>query len=138
MTENTFELVRSNIAATPFHQWLLPQLKEVDEHKGTVTLVLPLREEFRRLPGRTDAHGGIIATLIDMTGHAAVCSKMHHSVATIDMRVDYLRLAGGTALRAVATIVKMGRTIAVVDTQVFDDQNKLAAIGRATYLTAHV
>lgn len=138
MTENTFELVHSNIAATPFHQWLLPQLKEVDEQKGTVTIVLPLREEFQRLPGRSDAHGGIIATLIDMTGHAAVCSKMHHSVATIDMRVDYLRLAGGTALRAVATIVKMGRTIAVVDTQVFDDQNKLAAIGRATYLTAHV
>jgi uncharacterized protein (TIGR00369 family) len=138
MTQSTFEIVRDNIAATPFHQWLLPELKEVNEEKGSVTIYLPLRKEFQRLPGRSDAHGGIIAALIDITGHAAICSKVHHSVATIDMRVDYLRLAGGTALHAVATIVKMGRTIAVVDIQIFDDQDKLAAIGRAAYLTASV
>jgi uncharacterized protein (TIGR00369 family) len=138
MTQSAFEIVRENIAATPFHQWLLPELKEVDEENGSVTIRLPLREEFQRLPGRTDAHGGIIATLIDMTGHAAICSKLHHAVATIDLRVDYLRLAGGTALQGVATIVKMGRTIAVVDIRILDDQNKLAAIGRATYLTASV
>ena len=58
--------------------------------------------------------------------------------ATVDMRVDYLRLASGTALTTVGTIVKIGRTIGVVDISMRDDQDRLVAIGRATYVTMQV
>ena len=93
--QTTFDFVRENIAQTPFHQWLLPRLVAVDEQAGTVTIHLTPRPEFCRLPGRPEIHGGVVAALIDITGHAAIAAKLQHSVATIDMRVDYLRLAGG-------------------------------------------
>lgn len=136
--ESTFEFVRDNIAQTPFHQWLKPQLMAVDEQVGSVTIHLPLRQEFCRLPDRPEVHGGIVAALIDITGHASIAAKLHHSVATIDLRVDYLRLAGGTELRAVGTVVKVGRTIGIVDIRMTDDKDKTVAIGRAAYLCASV
>ena len=136
--ENTFDFVRDNIAQTPFHQWLLPRLMSVDEAAGSLTIHLTLRPEFRRLPDRPEIHGGIVSALIDITGHAAIAAKLRHSVATIDLRVDYLRLAGGSELRAVGTVVKVGRTIGIVDVHMTDDQGRAVAIGRVSYLCASI
>ena len=138
MTQSTFEFVRDNIAQTPFHPWLLPELIEVNEQAGSVTVRLPIRPEFCRLPGRPELHGAIVAAMVDISGHAAIAAKVLHSVATIDMRVDYLRLAGGSELVAVATAVKVGRTIGVVDVRIADDKKNLVAIGRAAYVTMNV
>ena len=139
MTDQTsFEFVTQNIAATPFHQWLLPKVIAVDDQAGTVTISLPIRPEFCRLPGRPEVHGGIVAALIDITGHAAIAARLRHSVATIDMRVDYLRLAGGDELRTLGKVIKLGRTIGIVDIEIEDDQKKVVAIGRASYLCASV
>ena len=138
MTQSTFEFVRDNIAQTPFHQWLLPELVEVDDQGSSITLRLPVRPEFCRLPGRPELHGAIVAAMVDISGHAAIAAKVLHSVATIDMRVDYLRLASGTELVAVATAVKVGRTIGVVDVRITDDQKRLVAIGRAAFVTMNV
>lgn len=138
MAQSTFDFVRDNIAQTPFHQWLLPELVEVNDEASSVTLRLPIRPEFCRLPGRPELHGAIVAAMVDISGHAAVAAKVLHSVATVDMRVDYLRLAGGTELVAVATAVKVGRTIGVVDVRINDDQKRLVAIGRAAFVTMEV
>ncbi len=138
MISSTFEFVKDNIAQTPFHQWLLPELVAVDDKENSVTIRLVIRPELGRVKGRTDLHGGIIAALIDITGHAAIAAKVRHNVATIDMRVDYLRLAGGSEIMAVASIVKIGRTVGVVDIRLTDDQKKLVAIGRASYVTANI
>ena len=51
---------------------------------------------------------------------------------------ELLRLAGGAELLAVATVVKLGRTIGVVDVRISDDQDRLVAIGRAAYVTTSV
>ena len=136
--QTTYDYVIHNISQTPFHQWLLPRLVAVDDQVGTVTIHLTLRPEFCRLPGRSEIHGGVVAALIDITGHAAIAAKLRHSVATIDMRVDYLRMAGGTELHAVGKLIKVGRTIGIVDIQIEDDQKKMVAIGRASYLCANV
>jgi uncharacterized protein (TIGR00369 family) len=138
MTQSTFEFVRDNIAATPFHQWLLPELTEVDEKSGSVTVRLKIRPEFCRLPGRPELHGAVVAAMVDISGHAAICAKVLHSVATVDMRVDYLRMAAGTEVVAIATVIKLGRTIGVVDIRVTDDQDRLCAIGRAAYVTMNM
>ena len=138
MAQSAFEFVRDNMAGTPFHQWLLPELLEVDEQASSVTVRLPIRPEFGRLPGRPELHGAIVAAMVDISGHAAIAAKLLHSVATIDMRVDYLRLAGGTELIAVATVIKIGRTIGIVDVRINDDQKRLVAIGRAAYVTMSV
>jgi uncharacterized protein (TIGR00369 family) len=135
ITKSTFEFVRDNLAQTPFHHWLKPQLMSVDEQASSVTIHLPVRQDFARAANRPEVHGGVVAALIDITGHAAIAAKLHHGAATIDLRVDYLRLASGSELRAIGTVIKFGRTIGIVDVKLNDDQNKTVAIGRAAYLT---
>jgi uncharacterized protein (TIGR00369 family) len=137
-TQDTFSFVRDNIAYTPFHQWLKPRLIAADGDIGSVTIHLTLRPEFRRLPDRPEVHGGVLAALVDITGHAAVAAKLRHGVSTVDLRIDYLRLAGGSELRAVASAIKIGRTIAVIDVRLTDDQDRAVAVGRASYLVAPV
>lgn len=136
MTVSAFDFVRDNMARTPFHQWLLPELVAADEEAGTVTVRLVIRPELGNSSERTDLHGGIIAALIDIAGHAAIAAKVRHSVPTVDMRVDYLRPAAGTEILAVATIVKFGRTLSLVDIKLTDDKQKVVAVGRATYVSA--
>ena len=96
----------TDIAQTPFHQWLLPELAGGQRGGGQCHHSPAGQAEFCRLPGRPELHGAVVAAMVDISGHAAVAAEVLHSVATIDMRVDYLRLASGTELMAVATVVK--------------------------------
>jgi uncharacterized protein (TIGR00369 family) len=77
----------------------------------------------------------MIAVLADIAGHAVVAARLRHGVPTIDLRVDYLRMASGDFLLASAKPVKLGKTIAVVDIRITDEQARLVAVGRATYMT---
>jgi uncharacterized protein (TIGR00369 family) len=137
-TQTAFDFVLGNLGRTPFHQWLKPELISVDEERGGVLIHLPIRPEFNRRPDEEGVHGGVVAALIDIAGHAAIASRLRHGAATIDLRVDYLRLATGAELRAVATVVKFGRTIGVVDVRIDDNRDKTVAIGRAAYLTQSI
>jgi uncharacterized protein (TIGR00369 family) len=51
----------------------------------------------------------------------------------MNFRTDYLRPAIGDALTAVARVRRAGRTAAIVDIEVVDDEQKLVALGRGTY-----
>lgn len=135
MSDDVFEFLAANIKRPPLHQWLKPELISIDQPSGEITMRLPLRTEFRRDPDRPEIHGGIIAALADMAGHAAVAAKLRHGVPTIDIRVDFLRMAAGEFLLASATLVKLGRTIAVADIRIADDGARLVAVGRGAYST---
>jgi acyl-coenzyme A thioesterase PaaI-like protein len=75
MSESAADYIRRSLARPPFHQWLRPELVHADETTGDVTIVLPIRDEFRRDPERPEVHGGVIAWLIDIAGHARVEAK---------------------------------------------------------------
>lgn len=135
MPDTLFDFLSENIARPPLHKWLAPELVSIDDATGAVTLRLPFRDEFRRSPDRPEYHGGIIATLADMAGHAVVAAKLRHSVPTIDLRIDYLRMAAGPFLLATGTPVKLGRTIGVVDVQIRDEAGRLVAVGRGAFST---
>ena len=133
MTKTVPELVRDRLALPPFHHWLRPELVSADP-EGNVVIRLPLRQEFRRHPERPDIHGGVIAALIDIAGHHAMAARLAgQGVPTIDLRIDYLRPATGTELRAEAAILKLGKTLSVVDIRVLDDAGKLVAAGRGSF-----
>lgn len=132
MSETAIDQLRESLAEPPFHQWLRPEVISADEENGVV-IRLALRHEFRRHPERPEIHGGIIASLIDIAGHMAVAARLGHGVPTIDLRVDYLRMAAGQELRAAAVLLKLGRTLGVVDVRVTDDQGKLVAAGRGSF-----
>ncbi len=135
MPDTALNYLQQTIARVPFHQWLRPEVIDADEMSGRVVIALALRPEFRRDPERPEIHGGIVAALVDIAGHAAVAAKLRHGVPTIDLRIDYVRMAAGSTLRATAEAVKVGRTIGLVDIRVTDDQARLVAVGRSVFST---
>jgi uncharacterized protein (TIGR00369 family) len=135
MTVAAANYLRESIMHVPFHQWLRPEVSAVEEDDSGVVIRLPLRPEFRRDPNDPAIHGGIIAALIDIAGHAAIAARTRHGIPTVDIRIDYLRMAAGKEVLAKAKTVKFGRTLGVVDVSVIDDEQRLVATGRCLYLT---
>jgi len=118
---------------SPFIGWLGLRVVSLDHERQEITVRMGMRAELERRPGSRQFHGGPIAALIDITGDFAIGMLVGGGVPTINLRTDYLRPAIGEFLTAVARVRRSSRTLAVVDIEVVDDQDKLVALGRATY-----
>ncbi|MCX7153104.1 MAG: PaaI family thioesterase, partial [Proteobacteria bacterium] len=98
-------------------------------------MCMSMRPEFERVAGSGQFHGGVIAALIDTVGDYALIAQLGVGVPTINFSVDFLRAATGPTLEAVACVRRNGRTIGVVDIEVFDSRGALVAVGRGCYAT---
>lgn len=103
---------------------------------GEVTVMLPARTEFGRSSNTGDgtAHGGVVASLIDMAASCALITTLgeHEGRTTIDLTTHFLAPARGN-LTATAAVRRRGGRTAVIDVEVTSESGELAAIGRATF-----
>ena len=127
--------LQERVARSPFISFLAPEVTEADAEAGTVTMRMPMRPEFERTAGSGQFHGGVIAALIDTVGDYALIARLGVGIPTINFSTDFLRPATGAVLEAVATVRRAGRTIGVVDVDVFDSGGVLVAVGRGCYAT---
>jgi uncharacterized protein (TIGR00369 family) len=118
----------------PYHQWL--GLKVVSVGDGGIELTATWRPEWVVNAERGYTHGGILATLVDLTADWALVSKTGRGVPTVDLRVDYHRAAMPGDLRCLGKVVKFGGQISVAEAQILDADGKLLASGRGVYMTA--
>ena len=77
-------------------------------------------------------HGGCLATLADTVGGCCACSKGGICV-TASSTMEFLRPANGSAITCVATPKKLGRTLSVVQVELFNDNQTLVATGTFTF-----
>jgi uncharacterized protein (TIGR00369 family) len=120
---------------SPFIAFLGMEVSDLDAEKQQITIRTPMRPEFERGAGTGQWHGGPIAAVIDTVGDYAAAMVLERTLPTVNFRVDYVRPAVNTALNAVGTVRRLGKSVGVVDVDVFDDRGALVAIGRATYST---
>lgn len=120
---------------SPFIAFLRMEVTDVNAEKQQVTIRTPMRPEFERGAGSGQWHGGPIAAVIDTVGDYAAAMVLERALPTVNFRVDYVRPAVNTALNAVGTVRRLGKSVGVVDVDVLDDRGTLVAIGRATYST---
>jgi uncharacterized protein (TIGR00369 family) len=93
-------------------------------------------------------HGGVISAVLDLTGGLIASvelleqlgnlpndelAKRMSRISTIDLRVDYLRAGKGDYFLATGSTLRHGSKVAVVRTELHNDQNVLIAAGTATY-----
>ena len=134
MSSNTaLDRLRAELAHPPFHSILAPEALEADPETGTVVIRLPYQPVFGRAGNSPQVHGGVIAALIDLAGHAAVAVQIGRMAPTIDLRIDYLRPAPAVDLLAIARTLKVGRAVARVDIEIRDTDGKVTAVGRGTF-----
>jgi uncharacterized protein (TIGR00369 family) len=101
--DNPLGRLRRETDSSPYHRLLGLEAVSADAATGSVTLCLRMRPEFRRAADDSFVHGGIIAALVDITGHAAVAVQIDRMAPTIDLRIYYLRPAGGSHFTATAS-----------------------------------
>ncbi|MFZ0613677.1 MAG: thioesterase family protein [Desulfobacterales bacterium] len=94
-------------------------------------------------------HGGVISSVLDATGGLSVSigllkrlqgepveeiEKRMARIGTIDLRVDYLRPGRGKAFRAISSIMRAGKKVAVTRMELQNDERLLVAVGTGTYI----
>jgi uncharacterized protein (TIGR00369 family) len=130
----TKDEVQALLDASPFIKFMNVRVESLDTAQDRIVMRMPLRPEFERRAGTGQFHGGAIASLIDLAGDYAIVMKVGAGVPTVNFRTDFLRPAMNTDLIATAQVRRAGRTIAVVDIDVHDDEKRLIAVGRGTYV----
>jgi uncharacterized protein (TIGR00369 family) len=105
---------------------------------GEVVIRLPYRDDFLREDGSDWLHGGVTSALIDIAGAYAIATHFATGVATIDLRIDWLRPARAGDLIATGRVKKTGRRVSFADIDVHDAQGVLVAVGRGLYASPEV
>src|SRR3546814_11799047 len=80
-----------------------------------ILIEMPWRDEMISNPTLPSMHGGILASLIDLTGFYTVLASGSMSKSTADLRVDYHRAASRQTLLAEGRLIKAGRSLTVAD-----------------------
>jgi uncharacterized protein (TIGR00369 family) len=120
----------------PFNRFLGIKVAAIES--GVVHLTLPFRHDFIGDPMRPALHGGVMSTLADVAGGLAVWTGLddvRSRVATIDLRIDYLRPGRLERLDAYARVVRKGNRVGVVDVNLFHPiaKDEIVATGKGVY-----
>lgn len=129
----TAEDIQAMFDRSPFISGLGLRVRSLDYDTSELTVAMPLNPSFERRAGTKQFHGGPIASFIDTVGDFAIGMMVGGGVPTMNLRVDYLKPAVGDEITGTARVRRAGRTVAVVDIDVFDEKGALVAVGRGTY-----
>jgi uncharacterized protein (TIGR00369 family) len=120
----------------PFNRLL--KVRMVAAERGSVRLEVPFAPELVGDPMRPALHGGVLSTLADAAGGAAIWSGVEDDrgrVSTIDLRIDYLRPGRLETVIADAKTVRLGKRVGVADIRLFhpDREDETIATGKGVY-----
>ena len=81
-------------------------------------------------------HGGYIFGLADTAAGIAALTNVfdtNTSIVTVDANINYFKPGKGERLVAKASVIKPGRTLSVVEIEIFNDNNDLVAKATMTF-----
>ena len=121
-SDDPLQRVRGMIQFTPQAVALGMQVSRIEPAR--VWGLVPYRAELVGDPETGVIAGGVITTFLDMLCGMAAVAAMEHptTVATIDLRIDYMRPATPERdVLAEAHCYKLGRSVAFVRAVAYDD-----------------
>jgi uncharacterized protein (TIGR00369 family) len=134
----SFMTINKNAAQAMFDQAAFVndlglRLGEVGEGWCTTSLAIAPRH----LQQTGVVHAGVQATIADHTAGVAATTLLgsQERVLTIEFKINLLRGASGHTLRCRSTVLKPGRTVSIVESEVFavsDSGEKLVAKAMVT------
>jgi acyl-coenzyme A thioesterase PaaI-like protein len=137
--------LHAKISELPFHRLLGLNKDSFDMENGCIRF--DMRDELVGNSHFKILHGGVIASMLDSEAAFVLAkdgawrfetgSPEHPLIlkgGTIDLRIDYLRPGRGNHFVASGTILRAGKKVAVVTTELRNEQDELIAVGTGTYL----
>ena len=102
---------------------------------GTATFELVAGPQHSSPPGTL--HGGILCDLADAAMGCANATRLGpgENFTTVELKINFLKPVWEGRLTAVGSVVKAGRTIALTDCRVMDEDGSLVAYATSTCMT---
>lgn len=122
---------------SPFWKWFGITLEH--HEPGLVRLKMTVQPQMMNR-GNLTLHGGVSAALVDSAVAAAITTMYRigadiKGMSTTDLNISYLEgIRPDSILQVEARVLRRGRTIVVGEAEVRDQDNRLCAVGRATYM----
>lgn len=145
-----FEAVREIVdERIPFNRVLGVQLDSIDGDRPQLSFAM--QPELVGNFMRGNLHGGVISSVIDLTGgitallgmlarasELPLAQKLEQFVklGTIDLRIDYLRPGLGERFVATGHLLRTGNKVAVARIELVNDSQELIAVGTGAYVVA--
>ncbi|MEZ5938909.1 MAG: PaaI family thioesterase [Hyphomonadaceae bacterium] len=116
----------------PCTETLGMRLIAVDQAAMTIRLSFEARDIFANPTGAVQ--GGFIAAMLDeaMSTCCIIASNVTMTAPTLEMKVSYLRPVFVGQVEAEARILKLGKSTAFVEAELYDAEGRLAAKASAT------
>lgn len=131
LDKDVFNAVCEGFTEQNCHQTL--DLKLTYLAKGVAGIIMTPEPKYSTQGGRV--HGGIIAVLADTVMGAAVSTINAQLYRTVEMNLSYLApVLEEEELTGEARVIHPGNTIAVVEGSFFNNEGKLVAKTRATFI----
>ncbi len=128
--------VRREWESSRLWEWWGLRLESAEE--GACRLGMTVLPEMINRDDQT-LHGGVVATLIDTAIGASLCTVYDVGTeirghTTTELNVSYLEGVLTPQVYVSARVLRKGRTLVVGEASVYDEDEKLCATGRATYM----
>ncbi|MDE2696703.1 MAG: PaaI family thioesterase [Chloroflexota bacterium] len=134
----TQDQLLARIAPDEVAFWRTLGIEVVGAEEGMARLRIPARRELETRRPDT-LHGGVLASLIDAAGSAALLTTRAEDdetwagFASTDLNVSYLA-AATSDVTAEARVLRGGRTVVYTTVEVTDAAGRTVAVGRVTYM----
>lgn len=130
----------TKLEVTDAHQFPAPigrllGLRLIRVENGTAVVEFAADERHANPMGTL--HGGVLCDLADAAMGIAYRSTLPEgeSLATIELKINFLRPVWKATLRATARVVHAGKIVGLIDCDVVDEQNRLVARASSTCMT---
>jgi uncharacterized protein (TIGR00369 family) len=100
-------------------------------------VVVELAADERHANPMGTLHGGVLCDIADAAMGMAYISRLAdgESFTTLELKINFLKPVWRTRLQAIGTVTKMGRTVGLVECEIFDEARALVAKVSSTCLT---
>ena len=126
------KMIASGEPIMPVVELLGINIKSVDEGRSEVELMVS--ESHTNTMGTI--HGGIYCALADTAMGLAFASMLGEgeTLATLELKINYLKPVWSGKVRAMGKVVKKGRITGLVECDVMDDNGQLVARASSTFM----
>jgi uncharacterized protein (TIGR00369 family) len=116
----------------PYFKLISMSIAEIEEGKSLLEIDLGVQH----LQPFGMVHGGVFSSLVDASAFWAVYPLLEEGVGltTVEMKLNYLAPAVTGKMIGRGTCLKLGKTLALGQAEIVDDQGKLLAHGNATMM----